>query len=61
MTADLFEPVYLTLLRDGRLAERVEAARAALAECRSCPRDCRVDRLRDERAASSMPELLLLA
>ncbi|MCZ7527149.1 MAG: radical SAM protein [Acidimicrobiia bacterium] len=43
-----FEPAYLAAYRDGRLAERVEAARAELASCRACPRDCDVDRLAGE-------------
>jgi putative pyruvate formate lyase activating enzyme len=43
-----FEPAYLGPLRDGSLPARVEAARHELADCRACPRDCGVDRLRDE-------------
>jgi putative pyruvate formate lyase activating enzyme len=39
------EPAYLGLLRSGELARRVERALASLADCRVCPRDCRVDRL----------------
>jgi putative pyruvate formate lyase activating enzyme len=39
------EPGYLALLRSGELARRVERAIASLADCRVCPRDCRVDRL----------------
>ncbi len=44
-----FEPAYLRLHRRGELAARVEEARAALASCRVCPRDCRVNRLADEK------------
>lgn len=43
-----FEPAYRALWRDGRLAARAEAAVTELASCRACPRDCEVDRLRDE-------------
>jgi len=43
-----FEPAYLHTLRDGRMEAKVAAARAELAECRACPRDCAVDRLADE-------------
>jgi putative pyruvate formate lyase activating enzyme len=39
------EPAYLRLLRSGELQQRVQQARAELADCRVCPRDCRVDRL----------------
>jgi putative pyruvate formate lyase activating enzyme len=41
-------PVYLKTLEEGDLDGRVAAARAELAECRACPRDCEVDRLADE-------------
>lgn len=43
-----FEPAYLQLHREGRLAERVEQALAEFADCHACPRDCGVDRLADE-------------
>jgi putative pyruvate formate lyase activating enzyme len=46
---DDFEPAYLALDRRGELDRRVEAAREALRTCRSCPRDCGVNRLADER------------
>jgi putative pyruvate formate lyase activating enzyme len=49
------EPRYRRLLRSGELARRVEHALAALAECRVCPRDCRVDRLHALPAATSGP------
>lgn len=45
------EPVsaaYLSLFASGELARRAEAAVAALASCRLCPRSCAVDRLRGE-------------
>lgn len=45
---DPFEPAYLQLYREGRLAERVEAALQELASCHACPRECGVDRLADE-------------
>lgn len=45
---DDFEPVYMALHRRGQLSARVHAALAELAECRACPRDCGIDRLRDE-------------
>lgn len=42
------EPGYRRLLRDGRLAQRVERARERLAACDLCPRRCGVDRLAGE-------------
>jgi len=45
-----FEPAYLALHRRGELQRRAEAAVATLAECRVCPRDCRVNRLADKTA-----------
>lgn len=43
-----FEPAYLALYRSGELAQRVEEARALLACCEVCPRNCRINRLADE-------------
>ncbi len=45
-----FRPAYLALPR-GAVRERAQTALATLAECRACPRDCRVDRLQDKWAA----------
>jgi len=39
---------YLSLYHSGELAERVEAARSLLQDCRVCPRHCGVDRLNGE-------------
>ncbi len=47
---DDHEPAYLIAWRSGQLAAKVEAARTELADCRACPRDCGIDRLRDEKA-----------
>ena len=43
-----FEPVYLETWRNGLLEQKVEDALHELEECRICPRNCRVNRLRDE-------------
>jgi putative pyruvate formate lyase activating enzyme len=43
-----FSPAYLRLHESGELNKRVERAREALASCRACPRNCRVDRLADK-------------
>jgi putative pyruvate formate lyase activating enzyme len=42
------EPRYLALWRSGELARRAARAADALARCTVCPRDCEVDRTRDE-------------
>jgi putative pyruvate formate lyase activating enzyme len=46
---DDFEPTYLRTFKQGRLAEKVEAGLAELEDCCACPRNCRVNRLADER------------
>ena len=43
-----FEPAYLELHRRGELAARAEAALRELEECCACPRNCKVNRLKDE-------------
>jgi putative pyruvate formate lyase activating enzyme len=50
MEASGFRPAYLRLGPDA-LAERARQAVATLADCRACPRDCRVNRLEDRWAA----------
>ena len=42
-----FEPVYLDTWRRGLLPEKVEAGLEELRCCELCPRNCRVDRLKD--------------
>jgi putative pyruvate formate lyase activating enzyme len=44
-----FEPVYLETWRRGLLPVKVEAGLAELARCELCPRNCRIDRLANER------------
>jgi putative pyruvate formate lyase activating enzyme len=43
-----FEPAYLRLCESGELNRRVERAVETLRSCRMCPRNCRVDRLKDK-------------
>lgn len=45
----LFEPAYISLYRSGELERRAERLEARLASCDICPRQCRVNRLQDER------------
>ncbi|MCC7541173.1 MAG: radical SAM protein [Deltaproteobacteria bacterium] len=42
-------PAYLDTWRSGELARRARESIASLASCTVCPRDCRIDRLRDEK------------
>ena len=44
-----FEPVYLATWKRDRVRDKVEAALAELESCCACPRNCRIDRLADER------------
>lgn len=44
-------PTYIGLLESGELESRVERLMEMLRICRICPRDCDVDRLKDEVAA----------
>jgi len=43
------EPGYIALYRSGELKRRAEALEARLASCDICPRECRVNRLENER------------
>jgi len=43
------EPSYVNLHRSGELKRRAEALEARLASCDICPRECRVNRLENER------------
>ena len=43
-----FAPSYMSLFRTGELQLRVRDAIQSLESCRTCPRDCRVNRLADE-------------
>lgn len=44
-----YVPAAVTTHRLGRMPAKLAAAREELAACRACPRDCGVDRLRDQR------------
>jgi putative pyruvate formate lyase activating enzyme len=49
-SSSTFRPAYLSL-GGAELRRRAERAIATLADCRACPRDCRVNRLEDKWAA----------
>lgn len=42
-------PSYLSILKTGELALRAGLAYSSLKKCRLCPRDCRVDRIKNEK------------
>jgi putative pyruvate formate lyase activating enzyme len=42
-------PAYISLLKSGELARRAGLAHSAMRECRLCPRDCGVNRIKDEK------------
>jgi putative pyruvate formate lyase activating enzyme len=44
----MFEPAYISALKEGTLQEKIDRARARLRECNTCPRNCRVNRLERE-------------
>ena len=46
-----YEPVAQEAARTGRLAESDSKAKEHLADCRLCPRDCGVDRMKDLKGA----------
>jgi putative pyruvate formate lyase activating enzyme len=48
---DDFEPAYREIWRRDLLDAKAEAALAELEDCRACPRDCGINRLKDETAA----------
>lgn len=52
---DEFEPAYLGLHQTGELKTRSEILWGMMAECRLCPRECGVNRLRGERGICSAP------
>jgi putative pyruvate formate lyase activating enzyme len=52
---------YLELYRSGKLAERVEAARALLKNCRLCPRHCGINRLADEMGKCHTGKLVVVS
>ena len=43
-----FEPAYKAVARSGGLEARVEVALAELRDCRACPRNCGINRLKNE-------------
>jgi len=51
MSCELY-PAYRSLLADGELARRAQAAVESLADCAMCGRECHADRLREPEPAS---------
>jgi len=52
---------YLELYRSGKFAERVEAARALLENCRLCPRHCGINRLANEKGQCHIGKLAVIS
>lgn len=46
-----FVPAYLETFEEGRLKEKADEARELLRSCTLCPRNCRINRLEDKKAA----------
>ena len=44
----MFEPAYISALKEGTLQEKVDQAKERLCECTICPRNCKVNRLEGE-------------
>jgi putative pyruvate formate lyase activating enzyme len=44
-----FEPAYMAVYRQGALPSRVEVALKELEDCCACPRNCRINRIHNER------------
>jgi putative pyruvate formate lyase activating enzyme len=53
--------VYSKLYRNGKLTERVEAARALLEKCRLCPRHCGINRLANEKGQCHTGKLAIIS
>lgn len=47
----MFEPSYLKLYKSGELSERSRILESMLADCYICPKDCRINRQKNEIAA----------
>ena len=52
---------YLELYHSGKLAERVETAKALLKNCHICPRHCGINRLADERGQCRTGKLAVVS
>jgi putative pyruvate formate lyase activating enzyme len=50
-----WQPGYMTLEKEGKLAERIRQAYAHFENCRLCPRQCGVNRVRGERGFCRAP------
>jgi putative pyruvate formate lyase activating enzyme len=46
---DRSEPAYLKTYQEGKLKEKIKVAQAILSKCQLCPRQCEVNRLKEEK------------
>jgi putative pyruvate formate lyase activating enzyme len=58
--SEVWQPAYLSLEAEGKLAERVEQAYAILEECKLCPRRCGVNRLGGEKGFCRSPDKVMV-
>lgn len=57
----MFEPAYLKTLREGLFPERISQAVQMLEECRVCPRECRVNRIKGETGFCNVGRLAMVS
>jgi putative pyruvate formate lyase activating enzyme len=57
----VFTPSYIEAHRTGRLAESIRQSHKMLEYCRLCPRECAVDRLRDEKGVCRTGRLAMVS
>ncbi len=56
-----YEPVAQSALKSGLLAQRDAEAKKELSDCRLCPRDCGVDRMKDAKGACNTGRLAVVS
>ena len=61
MTESEFKPGYLHLYESGELTVRIEKSLTVLAKCRLCPRQCKVNRLADQKGVCKTGRLAMVA
>jgi putative pyruvate formate lyase activating enzyme len=61
MEFSMFTPSYREAHRSGRLAQRIRQSYAMLENCRLCPRECGVNRLRDEKGLCHTGNLAMVS
>jgi putative pyruvate formate lyase activating enzyme len=57
----LFTPSYITLYKTGGLKKRIDCAESILSYCTSCPRECRVNRVKGQLGFCKSNELPIIS